>query len=225
LLLTWAGPAGQSNPGGLITYDLLADDLIGLIDALGLDRPMICGFSDGGQLASIVGIRRPELARAIVNYAGFDLFNPTARSMSMARHIFVGSPDATEPDREIIAKLTAHPQMGPLFELMKRDHDCVQGPGHWQQIVAQSFPRITQFCGYAFDDLSRTTAPTLILVGDRDMFCSVEEAALAYRALPTGELAVLPNIDHGITPAAITQTVEFLERRVNGAPSRNRGTD
>ena len=101
-----------------------------------------------------------------------------------------------------------------MFELMKADHDTAQGEGHWIAVVAQAFPRITRFCGYHFDDLARLTPPTLILVGDRDFFCSVEEAASAYRALPDGELAVLPNTGHVITPAAIQHAIEFFERKL-----------
>lgn len=67
-----------------------------LIDALELDRPLICGFSDGGQIATIAGIRNPDSVRAIVNHGGYDLFNPQAPSMAMARQMLGGSPDATE---------------------------------------------------------------------------------------------------------------------------------
>src|SRR6266540_4355224 len=41
------------------------------------------------------------------------------------------------------------------------------------------FDRITQWPGYAFDDLGKIEAPTLILCGDRDDLCSVEEAVTA----------------------------------------------
>jgi hypothetical protein len=34
----------------------------------------------------------------------------------------------------------------------------------------------------------------------------------ACRALPTGELAVLPGTGHLITPAAVRATIEFFER-------------
>jgi pimeloyl-ACP methyl ester carboxylesterase len=56
--------------GETIIYRLLADDVVALIDALGLDRPALCGFSDGGITAMVVGIRHPDAARAIVNDAG-----------------------------------------------------------------------------------------------------------------------------------------------------------
>jgi pimeloyl-ACP methyl ester carboxylesterase len=103
------------HSGGTVTFDLLADDVLALIDALGLDRPLIAGFSEGAVTATIVGIRRPD-------------------------------------------------------------------------------------------------SPTMILVGDRDQFCTAEEALTAYRALKHGGLAVLPDTGHILTPAAIDSTINFLER-------------
>ena len=55
-------------------------------------------------------------------------------------------------------------------------------------------------------------APTLILTGDRDPFCTVEEGAAAYHALPASEFAVLPNTGHLITPGAVQATIEFFAR-------------
>jgi hypothetical protein len=50
-------------------------------------------------------------------------------------------------------------------------------------------------------------------VGDRDWFCSVDDAVVAYRALPDGELAVLPNTAVGNSPAATRTILEFCQRR------------
>ena len=56
--------AGKTvHPGGTVTFDLLADDVLALIDALGLDRPLIGGFSEGGITATVVAIRRPGSVR------------------------------------------------------------------------------------------------------------------------------------------------------------------
>ena len=99
-----------------------------------------------------------------------------------------------------------------MFELMEADHDGAQGPGHWKTVVAQTYERISQPHGYTFEDMGKIAAPTLILVGDRDPFCTVEEGATAYRALQYGELAVLPNTGHFISPSAVQVSIEFLER-------------
>jgi pimeloyl-ACP methyl ester carboxylesterase len=64
--------------------------------------------------------------------------------------------------------------------------------------------------GYGYADLAKITVPTLILVGDRDLFCSVEEAAVAFRNLAHGQLAVIPNLGHVISSGKIEALVSFL---------------
>jgi pimeloyl-ACP methyl ester carboxylesterase len=206
------GSGKSVHPGGPVCYALLADDVVALIDALKLDRPLICGFSDGGETATIVGIRNPGSVRAIVNHGGYDLFNPDpqAPAIAMTRQMLGGSAGAAQADPELSASRSE--ELRAMFELMKSDHDSAQGAGHWKTVVAQTFDRITQPHGYTLEDLHAITAPTLILTGDRDPFCTVEEGAAAYRALQAGALAVLPDSGHLITPAAVQTTIEFFER-------------
>jgi len=202
---------------GPISFDLLADDVAALIDSLGLERPLIAGFSEGAITATVVGIRHPDAIRAIVNHAGFDPFDPDLPTLAMMRQILGGRPDATEPDPDAAARgFEASAQMRPMFELMKRDQDSGQGEGHWRAYLRLSWDRCTQPPGYTYADLAKITVPTLILTGDRDDFCTVEQAIAAYRQLQDGELAILPGHGHSISPAAIQATVEFLERRDAG---------
>jgi pimeloyl-ACP methyl ester carboxylesterase len=203
------------HPGGPVSFDLLADDVAALIDVLGLERPLIAGFSDGAITATILGIRHPDTARAIVNHAGFDEFDPDAPTFAMMRQILGGSPDATEPDPDTAAQgFEASEQMRAMFELMKRDQDSGQGDGHWRTYLRLCWERTTQHPGYMYADLAKITAPTLILAGDRDDFCTVEQAVTAYRQLANGELAILPGHGHYIPPAAIQTTIEFFARRL-----------
>ena len=208
------------HTGGPISFDLLAEDVAALIDALGLQRPLIAGFSEGALTATVLGIRHPEAVRAIVNHAGFDAFDPENTGLVAAmRQILGGSPDATEPDPDAAARgFEASEQMRPMFELLKRDQDSGQGEGHWRTYLRLSWDRTTQSPGYTYADLAKITVPTLILTGDRDDFCTVEQAVTAYRQLPDGELAILPGHGHYIPPAAIQATVEFFTRRLAAQP-------
>jgi len=94
------GSGKSVHPGGPIPSALLADDVAALIDALTLDRPLICGFSDGGETATLVGIRHPGSVRAIVNHGGYDLFNPDpqAAAITMTRQMLGGSAGAIQAD-------------------------------------------------------------------------------------------------------------------------------
>jgi pimeloyl-ACP methyl ester carboxylesterase len=206
------GHGRTANPGGgPIPFTQLADDIVALINALGLDSPMICGFSDGAIIATIVGIRSPELVRALVNYAGHDVFHPQAPSFTMMRQMLGGSPEATEAEPAAFERTFSSPEMGGFFERMKADHDA-PGAVSLQTLLAGIFDRLTRSPGYTFEDFRKISAPTLILTGDRDVVCSVEEGITAYRMLQQGELAVLPNHGHFISPSAVQVSIEFLER-------------
>lgn len=199
--------------GGSIPYTTLADDIAALIDALGLERPLICGFSDGGHTATIVAIRHPGTVRALVSDAGYDLFNPRAASFAMMRQVFGGSPDATRVDPDAVTRFfEGSEEMRRMLRLMQADHDGAQGPGYWKTMLAETFDRCTQSPGYTIDDLRRISVPALILTGDRDHFCSVEEGVAAYRALPLGELAVLPGVGHVIPPLKVQIATDFMRR-------------
>jgi pimeloyl-ACP methyl ester carboxylesterase len=206
------GSGKSVHPGGPIPSALLADDVAALIEALALDRPLICGFSDGGETATLVGIRHPGSVRAIVNHGGYDLFNPDphAPAITMTRQMLGGSADAIQADPDLTASRS--PELRAMFELMKSDHDSAQGAGHWKAVVAQTFDRIVQPHGYTVENMRAISVPALILTGDRDPFCTVEEGAAACRALPAGQLAVLPGTGHLITPAAVQATIDFFER-------------
>jgi pimeloyl-ACP methyl ester carboxylesterase len=197
------------NPGGgSISYAQMVDDALALIDALGLDQPLICGFSDGATLATLLAIRSPGSVRAVVNHAGYDLFNPQAPSLTMARQVLGGSPDATEADPAAAERFfDSSDQMRPLLAGMRAEHG-----DEWTRILTQTYERISTSPGPTFDDLRSITAPTLIMAGDRDGFCSVEEGVQAYRMLGEGELAILPGEGHVISPASVEAAIGFLGR-------------
>src|SRR5438477_476186 len=72
------GSGATVHGGGPATFDVLADDVAALVDVLGLDRPAIAGFSEGGTTATYVALRHPGIVGALVNHAGFDIFDPQA---------------------------------------------------------------------------------------------------------------------------------------------------
>jgi pimeloyl-ACP methyl ester carboxylesterase len=60
------GHGRTDNPTGELGYREMAEDIAALIDALDLRRPLVLGYSDGGQIALELGIRYPGLAGALV---------------------------------------------------------------------------------------------------------------------------------------------------------------
>jgi pimeloyl-ACP methyl ester carboxylesterase len=56
---------------------------------------------------------------------------------------------------------------------------------------------------YSSEDFKRVNGPVLLMVGDRDPFFPVEEIVEIYRMLPSAELVIVPNSDHGLPYAEI----------------------
>jgi pimeloyl-ACP methyl ester carboxylesterase len=65
------GSGATVHPGGSATFDVLAQDVIALIEVLGLERPSLAGFSEGGATATLMALARPDLVGALANHAGF----------------------------------------------------------------------------------------------------------------------------------------------------------
>lgn len=117
--------AGLTEPGqGTASFAVLAEDVVALIDSLGLARPMVGGFSEGG-ITRRCSIMHPGCVRAIVNDAGYDAFNPEAPSLMMMRMMLGGSPDVTTADPDAAERFfAAPPEMKHTFEILKAARWC-----------------------------------------------------------------------------------------------------
>ena len=60
------GHGRSSNPAGSLSYAAIADDIATLIQTLGLDSPIVGGWSDGGQIALEFAVRHPGVAAALI---------------------------------------------------------------------------------------------------------------------------------------------------------------
>lgn len=54
----------------------LGTDLIDLVMALGLNRPVVAGYDWGGRAACVAAAIRPDLVRGLVTCGGYNLFGP-----------------------------------------------------------------------------------------------------------------------------------------------------
>ena len=202
------GHGRTRNPAGAPTYAQLADDLAALLETLGLERPLICGFSDGGVIAWHLALRRPDLVRAIVTHGGID----PAASARYQRHIraqFGGNPTATRPDPDFIER--AQPEVAAELRAL---HDRAQGDGAWKTMLAEAFVRWAEPPSHTDDALAAISAPVLVSLGDRDEYFTPEEAVAFWRRIPGAELAIIPHTGHTFLGAPLAKAVvlDFLLR-------------
>lgn len=206
------GHGRTANPTGSMSFGLLAADMVALAQALDLQRPLIYGYSDGGQVALEIGMRYPDLPGALV--VGGAHLELTEGSRKWVRSILG---DAQSPDVDTEQFGRENPDFAAMLQ---HDH----GPDKWQTLLKQIKPMWNAQLNYTPDDFARVVAPTLVLVGDRDGFVPVEDAVEMYRLLPKAELVVVPAADHtdlifSPAKAAVVQPllVDFLLRHSNSA--------
>jgi len=98
-----------------LSYPQLADDVAALITTMGLDRPLVGGYSDGGQVALELGARHPDAAGALIIGAAYpDFANTGLRDIMKA---ILGADEQSNPD---LAQVDA--TFGDFADLLKSLH-------------------------------------------------------------------------------------------------------
>lgn len=194
------GHGKTNNPSRGLSYQVLGEDYAAFIQALDLEKPSIIGWSDGGQIAIELGMKGIDLAAIIVGgaYYRFDQLD-----LEVLRSWGMEGPGNV--DLDLMRK--AIPDAVNLWE---QTHES------WEDLINDiSVLWLTPF-EYTKDDFSKISAPTLILLGDRDEFIPVETAVKMFRMIPKGELTILPDGNHHIilTKASLFSSlaIEFLLR-------------
>lgn len=196
------------NPAGTLSYRLMADDMAAFTHELGLQKPLIYGYSDGGQIALEIGMHYPDLAQVLVIAGAYIKLSEGGREF--ARSI-MGEEHSLDVDTEKFER-----ENPDLAGLLRPFHD----PENWKTLLKQLKPVWNAPLDYTPAELAHIVVPALVLLADRDGFIPVEEAVKMYRLLPTSELAIIPGSEHidlVLSPAkvALVQPIilEFFQRQ------------
>lgn len=205
------GHGRTDNPTGELDYRVMAEDVATLVGELGLQRPLVLGYSDGGQIALELGMRYPGLAKALI--LGGTQFRFSEAYLEAVREI-LGITNGEEVDTGKLER-----EQPEWVAYLREAHEHVYGPEYWKTYVKQISSLWLTPLHYTSEDLAAVTDPVLILTGDRDEGASLEEAAELFRLLPNAELAVAPDSDHGFVEAKAdlfdALALDFLMRHRN----------
>jgi 3-oxoadipate enol-lactonase len=75
------GQGRSEHPEGDYTLDLHGDDLVALMDALGIDKAHMVGTSYGGELNLVMGIHHPERCQSLTIIASVSHSDPLLEAM------------------------------------------------------------------------------------------------------------------------------------------------
>jgi pimeloyl-ACP methyl ester carboxylesterase len=181
------GHGRSTNPAGHLSYPALVADLAALITTLELDRPVVVGWSDGGQVVLELAARHPELPGALVIGGAYPDFGSTG--LRETHRALLGA------DTDGVANLAQlDAELGDGADQIKALHPG--GEDRWRVLIEQTAAMWLEYDGLAPDKVRGIKQPALVLAADRDEIVPLSLSVALYRELPHAELAVVPGADH-----------------------------
>jgi 3-oxoadipate enol-lactonase len=182
---------GRSDaPDGPYTIDMLADDAIGLLDALDIERAHFCGLSKGGMVGQMLGARHCDrlislaLCSTACHMPARELWNERIRLASEQGM-------AALVDGVIERWFTEAFRREPTVELERVQRMFLETPPHGYA-----------GCCAAIRDMDLRAlitgirVPTLVIVGEDDPATPPERAEEIHSRIPGARLEVVPNAAH-----------------------------
>ena len=171
-------------------YEDMARETISVLETVVGGPAHLVGWSDGGIVALLVALARPDLVnRMVVISANYD----------------VDGVQQVEMDPE-----------APVFQELARAYAerSPDGPGHFGEVARKAMQLISSEPSLTTSQISRIQHSVLVALGDDDIV-TLPHAVSMFEALPNGQLAVVPGTSHGLPmerPATLTSLIlPFLE--------------
>lgn len=184
------GRGGSTDDGDTLSYHVMAEDMVALMDLLHIGRADVVGWSDGGIVGLDLAIRHPDRVRKLVVFgANFtpDGVNPGTLGwlrQAWAEDSAAAAVDLTEPL--------------PFGARLRR--------------LWLTQPNFTP------EQLRSIQAPTLVAVGDHNL-PRIDHTLALVRAIPGAQMCVIPGATHAVlqerADLADEIVLQFLRARIH----------
>jgi pimeloyl-ACP methyl ester carboxylesterase len=165
---------GRSSPGNVpLSYELMAAEVLTVMDTLDIERASVVGWSDGAILSLIGALHYPDRIERAFAYAG-------NMDMSGAR---------SEPLKTLA--------MDQSFGRAMDDYGRLsETPDQFRTMVSVMDGLMHSQPNYRAEDMARISRPVAIVQGEFDEFIKPEHAAYLARTIPDAKLVTLPGVSH-----------------------------
>jgi pimeloyl-ACP methyl ester carboxylesterase len=172
------GHGHTPDTGRPMSINRFADDVAALLDHLGIEQSDFWGFSLGALTANGVGVRHPKKVRRLVLAA--------VNIRPDGYHPEITAPEQNDP------RLPTQEE----FEEWHASYDAVApNRDDFFPFLERMQPVVHDWEGWTDDEVQSVTAPTFLVIGDRD-FVRLDHAAEMLDLFPDSRLAVLPGTKH-----------------------------
>lgn len=187
--------AGQSDqPTGPYTTRLMAEDTAGLMKYLNIDYACVAGISMGSAIAQELVLSYPNMVRSMVCVSSWSQCDPY--TMAIFNH-FKNARAQMSPANftQLLQLWISSP---PYFETHLDSFLQDQNEAHENYMPLHAFNAQCDAClmHNTFNQLAQIKVPTLLTVGDADIFTPFRLTAEIHDRMPRSEILVFPGKGH-----------------------------
>jgi pimeloyl-ACP methyl ester carboxylesterase len=207
--------AAMGGDGSSAAYLLgdMADDGVGLLDTLGIDKAHIVGASMGGMIVQEMAIRHPDrvlsLCSIMSTTGSREVGQPTPDAMSQLLR-----PPPTTREDAIELSVEASRVIGATGFPLDEDRIRARAGEAWDRChypmgIARQLVAIMA-SGDRTEKLQRLDVPTLVIHGESDPLVTLSGGEATAKAVPGAELLVIPGMGHDMPEGAWPQIVDAI---------------
>lgn len=211
--------------GGEVTVPYLladmADDAVGLLDHLGVDRAHVFGVSMGGMIAQTIAIRRPDRVATLTSVMSTtgdpDVGTPTSDAMQA----LMAPPATTRDEYRDAAVHHAHIWGSPgLFDedRLRDTAGRAWDRGYDPQGTARQLVAILS-SGSRSADLAQLDVPALVIHGTADTLVQPSGGERTAEVIPDAKLLVIDGMGHDLPEPLWPQIIDAVAGHAAGHPS------
>lgn len=157
------------------TSQTLSEDIIALMDAMGIQTAHLIGHSMGGDVAMYCAVNSPERIRSIVSIGSAGMVNEEINA-------YLRRLDPDTIDRK---------QYRDFLDRMKQDHAEANG-GDWEGFFRQTIQNCGMCPNFSDSVLKKLTMPFLLIRGDSDRMVLNHEVERLASLLPNFRCVSVP---------------------------------
>jgi 3-oxoadipate enol-lactonase len=190
------GTGASERPPGEYTLDLMADEAVGVLDALSRPRAHVVGVSMGGMIAQLVALRHPARVDRLVLIAthggGHTVVPPTPEALAVLMA------DRSRPPADLVRDAMSTITAPGFAARAPAAIDALVALAEAQPTPPSVFAR--QFAAIMASSrmarLGSLTHPTLVVHGTEDPLVPPANGAALARTIPGARLVELPGCGH-----------------------------
>ena len=194
------------------TLEDMADDAIGILDILNIEKAHVCGASMGGMIAQIIAYKHPSRVRSlaiIMSTTGNPELPPSNSEILM--QFFAPVPSEREAyieemikrDKLINGNFPFDEHQSRIYRTKEYDRSYYP-EGVARQLAATSVP------GNLKPYINAIKAPTIVIYGSEDPFYHVEAGKDIASSIPGAELMIIDGMGHCFPYEILTQIIAAI---------------